>query len=344
MLSAVHTNPDTPPRRDGASICSGHSLVDTQFDHAAASTSGDHHKADTHDGRVAGSTCAAHFGLDTHGVRGGATSCSDHEGHDTHHAAVAAPHDALLLILADAVDDLERVRIATDNRIRSLVQVKGLEDSPERRRLEKLRDGIAALEHAATRDLQRAMRAHPLGPWVKRTIGVGEKQAARLLAAIGDPADRPNPAKLWQYAGHGDSARSKLRKGQPVEHNPIAKMRTRLIANSCIKQMHSPYRAVYDRERVRWADRDTTDLHKHNHALRVVGKAMLLDLWREARELRGGQERLDIHAGYAPADLPPTNTRAMPMPRPSAAHLGESRQPRDIHTSLALASSTQEIA
>lgn len=289
-----------------------------------ASTSGDQPIPDAHRGGVAGSTCG------------------DQTTSDDQVLLVAAPHDALLLILADAVDDLERVRIATDNRIRSLIQVKGLEDSPERCRLEQLRDGIAALEHAATRDLQRAMRAHPLGPWVKRTIGVGEKQAARLLAAVGDPADRPNPAKLWQYAGHGDPARSKLRKGQPVEHNPIAKMRTRLIANSCIKQMHSPYRAVYDRERVRWADRDTTDLHKHNHALRVVGKAMLLDLWREARELHGGQERLDIHAGYAPADLPPTNTCA--MPRPSAAHLGESLIRADTQTPRALAPSIQETA
>jgi hypothetical protein len=326
MLSAVQTAIDTQSSGDGAS------------------TSGDHQKSDAHDGPVAGSTCAAHLGLDTHGVRGGALSCGDQRDGDIHESLVAAPHDALLLILADAVDDLERVRIATDNRIRSLIQVKGLEDSPERRRLEQLRDGIAALEHAATRDLQRAMRAHPLGSWVKRTIGVGEKQAARLLAAIGDPADRPNPAKLWQYAGHGDPARSKLRKGQPVEHNPIAKMRTRLIANSCIKQMRSPYRAVYDRERVRWTDRDTTDLHKHNHALRVVGKAMLLDLWREARELRGGQERLDSHAGHAPADLPPTNTRAMPMPRPSAAHLGESLICYETQAARALASSTQEIA
>lgn len=264
-----------------------------------------HGKRDAH-AHIAGvDLCAAHHSSDDHGVGGGAPSRGDHGTSESQRSLVAAPHDALLLILADAVDDLEKARIATDNRIRSLAQVKGLEDSPESKRLAQLRDGIAALEHSATLDLQRAMRAHPLGAWVKATVGIGEKQAARLLAAIGDPAERPNPAKLWQYAGHGDPARSKLRKGQPVEHSPTAKMRTRLIANSCIKQAHSPYRAVYDRERAKWADRDTTDMHKHNHALRVVGKAVLLDLWREARRLRGGRIRCDAQVRLAPADLPP---------------------------------------
>lgn len=280
-----------------------------------------HRAADAHATSAGVDLRAAQNLIGSQARPGGAPPCGDHMLFDDQAHRVAAPHDALLLILADALDDLERVRIATDNRIRSLAQVKGLEDSPESKRLAQLRDGIAALEHNATLDLQRAMRAHPLGPWVKRTVGVGAKQAARLLAAIGDPAERPNPAKLWQYAGHGDPARSKLRKGQPVEHNPTAKMRTRLIASSCIKQSHSPYRAVYDREREKWADRDTTDLHKHNHALRVVGKAMLLDLWREARNLRGDHRTSDDHTTHVPADLPPTIPAPNSIAHASAADL-----------------------
>jgi hypothetical protein len=182
-------------------------------------------------------------------------------------------------------------------------------------------DAIIALEAQAIKDLERAMRAHPLGAWVKQQVGVGEKQAARLLAALGDPAARATPSQLWQYAGHGDPARSKLRKGQPVEHSPTAKMRTRLIAESCIKQAHSPYRAVYDqaraaavgkvhavqcqntirpsltgsngsngcgtREHPEWGAPGSPwrPGHAHGHALRLVGKAVLLDLWRAARDL-----------------------------------------------------------
>ena len=115
-------------------------------------------------------------------------------------------HDSLLLIFADALDDLERVRIATENRVRSLRQVKGMDDTPEERRLDGLVGALAALEHGAELDLKRALRAHPLGPWVKQTIGIGEKQGARLLAAIGDPYRRADStartvSQLWAYCG-----------------------------------------------------------------------------------------------------------------------------------------------
>lgn len=206
---------------------------------------------------------------------------------------------AHLLIFAEALDDVERLRIATDNRIRAMADVHGLGGTPEHQQLVGLSELLHAQEHGLILSLRRAMRAHPLGPWVRATVGVGEKQAARLLAAIGDPADRPNVAKLWQYCGHGDPARSHRRRGQQVEHNPTAKMRTRLIAESCVKQAHSPYRSVYDQARAAWSDRDTTDGHKHSHALRLVGKAILRDLWIEAR--RRGEENVGLSEPKAAA-------------------------------------------
>lgn len=45
---------------------------------------------------------------------------------------------ALLTIYADLLDDLERSRIATENRIRSLRDVKGLAGSPEEERLDAI--------------------------------------------------------------------------------------------------------------------------------------------------------------------------------------------------------------
>lgn len=81
------------------------------------------------------------------------------------------------------------------------------EDHPEILAVRKLVDGLAALEHEAVLQLQRAMRRHSLGPWVSATIGIGEKQGARLLAAIGDPYwntlhNRPRTvSELWAYCG-----------------------------------------------------------------------------------------------------------------------------------------------
>ncbi len=277
--------------------------------------------------------------------------------------------DALVLIAADVLDDLERTRVATENRLRSLTHEpvdgerggwfgKGLDpEMLEVRRVEAILDGLRTLEHQAELDLRRAMRAHPLGGWVKRTVGVGEKQAARLLAAIGDPGARATVSQLWAYCGYhvlpgqgaieaqltcagdptdqgrlesqctrvgggsfGDhpghsgpetqlrraGVAPKRRRGMKANWSSTAKMRAFLVAESCIKQMHSPYRAVYDAGRAKYAEAihahpcercgpaghpapagaALSDGHKHARAMRLVAKAILRDLWIEARRTK----------------------------------------------------------
>lgn len=249
--------------------------------------------------------------------------------------------DSLLLIYADALDDLERVRIATENRVRSLRQVKGLDGSPEADRMDAMVTGLRALEHGAELELKRALRKHPLGPWIKATVGIGEKQGGRLLAAIGDPATRRTVSQLWAYCGYhvlpadhatpdphslgvggdpssnpghplgGDHPLSAgvaptRKRGQKANWNGDAKMRAYLVAEACMKQRHSPYRIVYDNGRAKYADAlhpteckrcgpagkpaaagsPLSDGHKHARALRLVAKAVLRDLWIEARRVQ----------------------------------------------------------
>lgn len=150
---------------------------------------------------------------------------------------------------AAVVDDLERTRIANENRLRQLTRDEvdsdgeergfGLDEShPDVARLAGIVTGLAELEHQAVLQLQRTMRAHPLGAWVKSSQGVGEKQAARLLAAVGDPYwntlhDRPRTvSELWAYCGlhtvpadHGSTdARSTLVGGaapSPAGHTSV---------------------------------------------------------------------------------------------------------------------------
>lgn len=256
-------------------------------------------------------------------------------------SAAVATADAAVAIWADAVDDLERVRIATDNRIRALQQVKGLDDSPEVDRLRAMSGGVRTLESDATKGLQKAMAAHPLGPWVSRTIGVGEKQMGRLLASIGDPAAREMPSQLWAYCGlhvfrsdqaangtHGAFVRAeplvaqlyrethpepggyapRRKRGVQVNWNTEAKTRVFLVAESCIKHRRSPYRPIYDNGRAKYAESvhhhecaqcglkgkpapigsPLKDSHKHARAMRLVMKAILKDLWIEAKEIRSG--------------------------------------------------------
>jgi hypothetical protein len=227
---------------------------------------------------------------------------------------------ALLTIYADLLDDLERSRIATENRIRSLREVKGLAGSPEEERLDAIAMGLAEAERKATNELRKAVKAHPLGEWIAGQKGVGEKQAGRLLGVLGDPASRVDSetgevtertvSQLWSYCGYGDARLQVRRRGEKANWNATLKMRAFLIAESCIKQMESPYRVVYDEARAKYADSihveeckrcgpsgkpaqpdsSLSDGHKHARAMRLVAKTFLKDLWSEARRVQTRDE------------------------------------------------------
>jgi hypothetical protein len=196
-----------------------------------------------------------------------------------------------LRLAAEKLDAIESARIPL-GQLAGDYESKGVLDLEFLAYLRGVEDTLKLEEHQAELQIVRVLRRHPLYPFIKRTVGLGDKQTARFLASLGnaDPGrnerdDRPRrgPAELWAYCGF--SPDQKRRKGERSNWNPTAKMRMRLIAESCIKQMHSPYRAVYDEARASWADRDTTDLHKHNHALRKTAKAILKDMWRESMRL-----------------------------------------------------------
>lgn len=150
--------------------------------------------------------------------------------------------DPALALAADFLDDIERVKLANENRLRALTRVgtdaDGVDryiglpaDHPVVEQLATMVESLATIEHAATLNLQRMVRKHPLGPWIKATKGVGEKQGARLLASIGDPYWRPEITRedgtvipegprtvsaLWAYCGlhvlpGGQSADDNLR-------------------------------------------------------------------------------------------------------------------------------------
>lgn len=214
--------------------------------------------------------------------------------------------DLALITLAELVDDLETVRIETTNRIGALERTFG-SSLPH---LDVLADQLRAVEHQADLELRRAWRKNELAPWAKSIPGAGERLMARLIATIGNPADRPNPSKLWAYCGHGNPELSRIPKGATQEQlfkrgNPDAKKRVWLLSSQFVKTKTSPYRLVYDEARERYRERTHTAAcvrcgpkgkpalagspwslgHQHAAALRYVGKQFLLDLWKEAKRL-----------------------------------------------------------
>lgn len=129
--------------------------------------------------------------------------------------------DPSLYMLASLLDDIEGIRKANGNRTRILTTDEPDEDGvvrgfgldathPVVATLDALSTQLDGLEHGAILALNRAMRAHPLATYQKQAKGVGEKQLARLLAAIGDPYLRTMPdgttqprtvSQLWAYSG-----------------------------------------------------------------------------------------------------------------------------------------------
>lgn len=239
--------------------------------------------------------------------------------------------DPFLAFAATVLDDIERVRIANENRVRQLTRTEpdedgelrgfGLpDDHPDVAVLKGVVEALSAIEATATKSLQKRMRKHPLYAFTKGMRGVGDKQVARLLAAIGDPhwhnaENRPRTvSELWAYCGFRPG--QKRQRGVKSNWSQDAKMRAYLIAESCLKQLDkatcpvdedlkvarhadgcrcSPYRVRYDARKLhtRSTQPDWTDLHRHNDALRIVAKTLLLDLWRAARDLNGGDDAAD---------------------------------------------------
>jgi hypothetical protein len=187
----------------------------------------------------------------------------------------------VLGILADALGDLEDTRIRNENRLRQLTSDDdwghGLNvDHPDVARLSAIVDAMKKAENDAVKGIQKAMRQHPLWPWAKDVIGLGEKQFARLLTSIGDPYwndlhNRPRTvSELWAYSGYhvlpaqGSSDTHRRTGGVAPTHkrgvqanwSEEARKRCWLIANSLVKAKHrgGKYGQVYDATRAKYAE------------------------------------------------------------------------------------------
>lgn len=175
----------------------------------------------------------------------------------------------LLALSADVLDDLERVRIANENRLRQLTrteadsdgEVRGFGlplDHPDVARLVAIVDMLRLIEGDAVRSLQLQMKLNPLNRWAQTQRGIGLKQIGRLLATIGNPYIRPEIVRedgtvvpegprslssLYAYCGlmvDETGIAIRRRKGVKSNWSNLAKMRVYLIAEACLKQLRSP--------------------------------------------------------------------------------------------------------
>lgn len=168
---------------------------------------------------------------------------------------------------ADALEDIERVRVAEENRYRTLVRTDDYgKHFPEDHPLAVLvRDRIAAyqnLETQVTKQLEAAVKDSPLRPFVEEHKGVGYKTLGRFIKEVGDPAwngkeDRPRLLReLYAYCGLHvvDGAAPHRKRGVKANWSAQAKTRLWLLAKSQVMSRGS-FRGVYDDARLKYEDR-----------------------------------------------------------------------------------------
>jgi hypothetical protein len=200
----------------------------------------------------------------------------------------SARADPLLLelrVTAELLDRVEAARMETSKRLLAFQRDRNV-TMPH---LDVILEEAARLEHQVILELQRAIRRHPLAAWQKSIHGLGEKQFARLISELGDPADRKTVSQLWAYCGFDPNRRR--RKGMSQDQllacgNPRAKSRAYLVGRQFVKMTRSPYRPLYDSKKAEYLERGWTRGHADNAAVRFITKRFLRDLWVAAREAR----------------------------------------------------------
>lgn len=188
------------------------------------------------------------------------------------------------------------------------------EDSDEVQIVKGLIDPLKELEHRTVLSLQKRMRVNPIWPYFKDVKGVGEKTLARLMACIGDPYLRPlddgsytprTVSQLWAYCGmhtmpnkDGEIIAAKRMKGVQANWNTEAKTRLFLLSQGLLRQgirkdkdgnqfAVTEYGQLYLDRRAHTAvtHPEWNPGHGLNDALRIMGKELLKQLWRAAREI-----------------------------------------------------------
>lgn len=191
------------------------------------------------------------------------------------------------------------------------------EDSNEVQVVKGLIDPLKDLEHRTVLSLQKRMRVNPIWPYFKDVKGVGEKTLARLMACIGDPYLRPlddgsyeprTVSQLWAYCGmhtmpnkDGEIIAAKRMKGVQANWNTEAKTRLFLLSQNLLRQgirkdkdgnqyAVTEYGQLYLDRRAHTAvtHPEWNPGHGLNDALRIMGKELLKQLWRAAREIHTG--------------------------------------------------------
>ena len=165
-------------------------------------------------------------------------------------------------------------------------------------------DATTKARHGIELEMKRIARSLPIYEWAKPIKGFGELGLAVLLAEAGNLSDYRKKGHLWKRLGlapyNGQALSTWRRTGglSAAEWTEAGYSPTRraeifsCISDPLFRQQTctaGPYRDIYDQRRERFEERnpDSTKMHYHRDALRIMTKHLIKHTWQEWRRLHG---------------------------------------------------------
>lgn len=199
------------------------------------------------------------------------------------------PHLSEVKILYETVKDLERTRIAMDNRVRDYEGQWHVDATLLRKQLGM----IKKMEAKAGQKLIKTAEEYEIFEWLTKIRGIAGKSSAQLIALIGDIGRFDKVSSLWHYAGlHVDQKGKapKLKKDEKANYNPKLKTLCLGIIGKNLLRKDLPYRKFYDEMRRYYKrNRDWSKGHIHQASIRYMVKQFVKHLWLKWREVEGLQ-------------------------------------------------------
>ncbi len=208
-----------------------------------------------------------------------------------------SPNLAIAKVEYENFKDLQKVRIAIENRMRAF---KSWE--LDIRLLEEQFKTIEKLELKTEKKLVATVKNEKIFSWLKEIRGVAGSTAAQLIAVISDISKFDTVSSLWHFMGLHvvDGEAPRMRKGQKLDFNPKRRALCLGIIGTNFIRSRSPYRRLYDEQKKYYEEnRDWSKWRRYKAAIRYMIKMFLKDLWLEWRKL----EKLPITEPH-PQDQP----------------------------------------
>jgi Transposase IS116/IS110/IS902 family. len=103
--------------------------------------------------------------------------------------------------LTDLYYDLQKSRIALENRLRAIKQERSHQSEEEAKVLYSVLEDVVRMEKAIPRAFQAYVVSSPVSPWLSHVKGIGIILAANLVSIYGDCSKFDTISKMWAYTG-----------------------------------------------------------------------------------------------------------------------------------------------